>query len=391
MGIQITDVPDTPDLPEMTPEQIMANPGALRAGEADELGFSAEDAAEVVKEMIRIDTAPVDYYLSSGVTIIDLALANRLPGGFAGGRISHIYGEESSSKTLLAIEAMVSAQRLGGKAYIADAEHTFEFARAEAVFGLQLAPAMFGHFHPESIEDLFDNHFAAILKSRKKTSGPVVVITDSLSALGTKAELAEDISKVGYDTNRAKIIGKCFRKWQGAMADADITLIFIDQARDDPSVVWGDKMTFGGGKALRFYGSSRLQMKHAGKLVDDNKVNLGIKVKFLVDKNKIAPPFRGGTYALYFDYGADDITSSLMWLKEFDVAQYEGIPKTAVGDDGKRRKTEAFAFGSQVCASIGDMVRFIEANNLEQKLREQVEFVWRAVYKPLDRKPRMRF
>jgi RecA/RadA recombinase len=111
-----------------------------------------------VENLKRVDLDPVQDWLSTGCTLLDLAIADRLPGGFPAGRISHIIGQESTAKTVLLTEILGSAQCQKGKAYFADAEHTFDFSRAE-LFGVDVnASYAWQYFTPSSIEELFDEY-----------------------------------------------------------------------------------------------------------------------------------------------------------------------------------------------------------------------------------------
>ncbi len=146
-------------------------------------------SGDVTEALQRIELSPVSQFCSTGCTILDLAIADKLPGGFAVGRISHVYGVESSAKTVLAQEPLGAAQRAGGEAWLVDAEQTFDYERA-SIFGLDTSER-FHYVNTSCIEDLFDEVIIGALKGRNVSSPPGAIAIDSLSALPSKVEIEE--------------------------------------------------------------------------------------------------------------------------------------------------------------------------------------------------------
>ena len=337
-----------------------------------------EEAVEdVIQGLQRIDLSPVTHWLSTGCTILDLAIANQLPGGFAGGRISHVYGPESSAKSVLAQEPLGSAQRQGGEAWFADAEFTLDLQRA-GLFGLTVTdPDTFHYHNPASIEELFDTQIKAALKGRKIDSPPGAFSVDSLSALPSKAELEDGLEKTGFGMTRAKQMSRAFRKFILPLSQANLALIFIDQTRDDVGNPF-NKYTVSGGNALKFYASTRVLLEHKGVVKNASKKVIGVKIGFKVAKNKVAPPFREGTFVLMFDYGIDSVSTNLEWLRENST-------------EDTKDKGSWYTFGDRkvgpgiVKASIS-----VEDENLEAELEQAVWDRWKEVYETPARKPRER-
>ena len=346
----------------------------------DKDSISPEQVAEIIDEMGRIDLKPCTHYLSTGCTILDLAIAGRLPGGFGGGRISHIYGGESTAKTILVCEILGSAQRQGGMAYFGDAEHTFDWQRA-CLFGLD-TEKNFEYHVPTCIENMFDDIIGKkILKKRKEVSLPAAIGEDSITALPSIVEIDGDMTKPGYGGSRAKAFGLGFRKYVKELSQKNTALILVDQERQDINVQFGDKGTFSGGKAVRFYASTRVQLKHVGQVKNSKKIVIGVELAFRVKKNKIAPPFRSGKFRVLFDYGIDDISTSLLWLKEWDKEQYKKLDE----------ENKGYVFGDTHIVALTGMVKFIEEGHLEKELRNRVQLVWNDVHKASERCEKIRW
>jgi len=356
-------------------------------------GLTPEEVAEIAASLKRVDLSPCTHFLSTGCTLLDLGIADRLPGGFGGGRISHLYGKESTSKTVLMTEVLGSAQRQGGKAYCEDAELTFDFPRAK-IFGVDVSDdSKWGYACPTSLEDLWDNHVAKIVAGRSRKSPHGIVGVDSLSALPSIKELDGTLGEKSYGMSRAKIQSEAFRKYLHTVNDVNLAMLFIDQTRTNVNVTYGDKSTFSGGDALRFYASTRVKLTYTGKILNSYKVPVGVEIEFNVVKNKIAPPFRKGKFRLLFEFGICDVSSNLVWLKEWDKEEYSNAEVEEVVENGKKkkRKEAAYIFGGEKKKSLATMVQFIEESSLEDVLRSRVEVVWHEVHSTRERKAKKRW
>jgi recombination protein RecA len=325
-----------------------------------------------------LELKQVTHYLSTGCTILDLAIADKLPGGFGGGRISHIWGPESTGKSIISLEPLGSAQRQGGNATFIDAEGTLDLERAQGLFGVDtenlnyISPITNSDLQEITIEYLFDDPIEKALK-KAKAEAPSVLSVDSISAVSSDMEMDE---KDPYGSSRAKALSAEFRKKIWHLSQKNLALIFVDQARQKIGAGSFQKQTtFSGGNALRFYASTRVNITLKEKLLNKHKKVIGIKVGFDIEKNKIAPPFRNGTFRILFDYGIDDISSSLDWLQD------HGYLGSTTGyviwlDDKKYR------FDELVC--------HIEENSLEDELTDFVYDSWKEIYAKVDRKRKIR-
>jgi len=324
-----------------------------------------------------VDLPPVKSYLSTGCTILDLAIANRLPGGFGAGRISHVYGPESSAKSVIALEPLGSAQRQGGLSTFIDAEVTLDLKRAKELFGIDVKKLLYisgmdDEYDKLTVEELFDEILPDLIKEAKENGKPCAVTIDSLSAIPSNVEMDEDIDKASYGTSRAKSLSKGFRKYIWELSKSGLALIFVDQTRQNVGVLFGKQHTFSGGEALKFYASTRVLVKKSKNILNSKKAIVGIEIDFVVEKNKIAPPFRAGTFRLLFDYGIDNIGTNLSFLKN------------AVNKKGN------YFVKEKSFKSLDRAIKYVEDNDLEKELENEVYRMWKEIHQPTRRKRKKR-
>jgi len=361
---------------------------------------------------LKRDLAPIKGYLSTGCTLMDLAITDKLTGGFPCGRISHIFGAESSCKTVLVMEALGSAQRQGGHAWFEDAEETFDGDRAEDVFDLDISEKKFTYEVPTTVEDLFDGAIAKAIVSQKRKKAPLSAMgVDSLTALGTIKEQETELGSDPYGGARPKMIGTAIRKYVSALASANLAFIVIDQTRDSLAM-FGPQTTVSGGKGMKFYSCVRIELFSGEKILNENERIVGQVFKFKVIKNKVGVPFREGYFRLIFNYGIDDVATNLDWLHENNPLTSEDgesklikKPKKKVrkmvnargrkpkdDDEKKTKKFDGYGWKDGVIAtSLEDAAIAVEENNLEVALREEVYRVWGEIHKVAPRKEKVRF
>jgi hypothetical protein len=138
-------------------------------------------------------------------------------------------------------------------------------------------------------------------------------------------------------------------------------------------------------------GSVRIRLTYTGKIKNSKGVATGIQVKFDIEKNKVGPPFRSGTFPLYFDYGLDDITACLEFLKQYQEAPEDKSKKKSkkvdTEDEEKIRKNKPVVFNGET-KPVASMIKYVEANGLEEVLRKAVFTLWQEVHKGTERKLR---
>jgi len=220
--------------------------------------------------------------IPTGCAVLDCVLG----GGFARGRVSNIVGDKSVGKSLQAIEACANfaQQEQDGLIFYREAEAAFDVPYAE---NLGLPPNRVD-FGPEgigtpwdTIEDIFEdlNEKIALCKSK---GVPGLYIIDSLDALSSRAELERKPGEATFGLEKQKMLGKLFRQLIRAMRSADMTVIIISQVRDKIGIVFGEKHTRSGGKALDFYAVQILWLSHIGiinQTVKGIKRATGVRIK----------------------------------------------------------------------------------------------------------------
>ena len=215
-------------------------------------------------------------WISTGASMLDIAISNRPNGGFPVGRISEITGLEQSGKSLLSAHALADTQKKGGLAVLIDTEAAVskEFMRA---IGIDTSKLLY--VSTDSVEKIFEAMETIIEKVRLASKDRyVTIVVDSVAAASTKKELEADYGKDGYATDKAIMISKAMRKITNMIAKQKITVIFTNQLRQKMNAMpFADPWTTSGGKALAFHSSVRLRLSTA-TAIKLNEVIVGIEV-----------------------------------------------------------------------------------------------------------------
>ena len=293
-----------------------------------------------------VQETPTDVtdWISSGSTILDLAISNRPDGGLAAGRITEINGLEGSGKSLIGAHALAATQKKGGLAVYIDTESAVSSEFLQAI-GIDTENMLYVHL--ETVEEIFDTIETIVAKIRESDKDKLVtILVDSLAAASTKVEMDSDFDKDGWATAKAIVISKAMRKITQLIARQRVCLIFTNQLRQKLGVMFGDPWTTSGGKALPFHSSTRIRLKNVGQIKDTKKNTIGIKIRAQVIKNRLGPPLRSADFSLYFDKGIDDFGSWLEVLKGHKLIKQAGAWYTLEDQDGKEHKFQSKDFGS---------------------------------------------
>jgi recombination protein RecA len=271
-------------------------------------------------------------------------------GGIPRGRITEIYGPESSGKTTLCLHVIANAQRGGGVAAFIDAEHALDIEYARKL-GVDVDNLLVSQ--PDTGEQALE-----IAEVLVRSSAVEVVVIDSVAALVPRAEIEGEMgdSHVGL---QARLMSQALRKLTGAINRSQTTVIFTNQIREKIGVMFGSPETTTGGRALKFYASLRIDIRRIGS-IKDREVLVGNKTRAKIVKNKVAPPFKQADFDIMFNVGIDHYGIIVDLAVESDVINKSGA-WFSFGDvrlgQGRENAKAFLQENSEVAARVEERVK----------------------------------
>ena len=290
---------------------------------------------------MHIETIP------TGSIALDLALG---VGGLPRGRVTEIFGPESSGKTTLALHVIAEAQKMGGLAAYIDAEHALDPLYA-ARLGVNINDVLIAQ--PDTGEQALE-----IAEMLVRSGAVDVIVIDSVAALVPRAEIEGEMgdSHVGL---QARLMSQALRKVTAAINRSKTTVIFINQLRERIGVMYGNPETTTGGRALRFYASLRLEVRRV-ETIKQGTESIGIRVRCKVVKNKVAPPFKQAEFDMMHDNGISREGSILDVGASMGIVEKSGawfnVGPTRLGQ-GRENAKEFLKQNPDICSQIEQEIR----------------------------------
>ncbi len=285
--------------------------------------------------------------IPTGSIALDLALG---VGGLPRGRITEIYGPESSGKTTLCLHVIANVQRAGGYAAFVDAEHALDPVYAGRL-GVDTNNLYISQ--PDTGEQALE-----IVDSLVRSNAIDVIVVDSVAALTPRAEIEGDMgdSHVGL---QARLMSHALRKLTGAISTSHTTVIFTNQLREKIGVMFGNPETTTGGKALKFYASVRLDIRRTDTIKQGSDA-VGNRTRVRVVKNKVAPPFKTAEFDIMYSEGISREGGLIDLGLEMGLVKKSGAWFT-VGDirlgQGRENAKEFLRQNTDVALAIDEQIR----------------------------------
>ena len=292
--------------------------------------------------------------ISTGSIGLDIALGI---GGIPKGRVTEIYGPESSGKTTLTLQIIAQCQREGGTCAFIDAEHALDPQYAEKL-GVNVDELLLSQ--PDTGEQALE--VADMLVKSKSVD---LVIIDSVAALVPRAEIEGEMGDhhVGL---QARLMSQALRKITGNIQRSGATVVFINQIRMKIGVMFGSPETTTGGNALKFYSSVRLDIRRIGAVKEGDEV-IGNETRVKVVKNKVSPPFKQAEFQIMYGMGINQEGEILDYGNKLGLVDKSGAFYKLDGETIGQGKTKASLFLKENAKVKDKLVNEIRSSYITSK------------------------
>nr|MBN2278536.1 recombinase RecA [candidate division Zixibacteria bacterium] len=285
--------------------------------------------------------------IPSGSLGLDYALG---VGGVPRGRVTEVYGPESSGKTTLTLHFIAEAQKLGGIAAFIDAEHAFDAHYARAL-GVDVDNLLISQ--PDTGEQALD-----IVETLVRSGAIDIIVIDSVAALVPRAEIEGEMGDAHMGL-QARLMSQALRKLTAVISKSKTAVIFINQIRMKIGVMFGNPETTTGGNALKFYSTIRLDIRKIATIKENQEV-VGGRTRVRVVKNKVAPPFREAEFDITYGKGISYSGELLDLAAKYDIVEKSGAWYSFGGDrlgQGREAAKRFVEENADICKAIDVAVR----------------------------------
>jgi recombination protein RecA len=365
---------------KLTPPQTEVVRDELLDTLATQLNKSNKDGGKVAYFLDEADSpSDVTDWISTGSSMLDLAISNRPHGGLPVGRMVEFNGLESSGKSLLSAQIMADTQKKGGVAVYIDTENAASPEFWESL-GVDIKQMLY--LQVDSVEAIFEKMEEIITVVRKSDKDRILtIIVDSVAAASCTTELESEHGKDGYNTTKAIVIGKAMRKITNMIGKQKVLTIFTNQLRQNMNAMaFGDKYVVPGGKSIPYHCSVRVRLNNTGKLKQGDRI-VGNGCKAVVQKNRMGPPHRSAEFDIYYDSGIADYASWIKVMKNSKLLKQAGAYYKYTKDDGEEIQFQTKNFidlmndtslRDEIYKKICD-VSIMEYNNPNSKIEDSLE------------------
>ncbi len=301
--------------------------------------------------------------IPTGFIQIDSALG---AGGIPKGRITEIYGPESSGKTTLTLHIIAQAQKNGGIAAFIDAEHALDPQYAK-VLGVDIDNLYVSQ--PDTGEQALD-----ICEALARSNAVDLIVIDSVAALTPKAEIEGDMETATMGM-QARLMSRALRKITAVVGKSNTAVIFINQLRDKIGVIYGNPETTTGGKALKFFASVRIDIRK-GEAIKNGSEVIGNKCKIKVVKNKVAPPFKTAEVDMLFGKGISRESSLMDFALDAGIITKSGSWFSYQGErigQGKENAKEFLLSHPEVMEEVENLLKETIKNNTAVNTKDDLD------------------